>query len=88
MVCLKGTDTRYKTTQQVMKDTAMFRTLIVEDNVIFRRSLGEMIHRRFPFMSIDEAGEATEAREKVAAWCPDLIFMDIKLPGENGLELT
>ena len=88
MVCPKGIDTKYKTTQQVMKDTAMFRTLIVEDNVIFRCSLREMIHRRFPFMSIDEAGEGTEAREKVAAWCPDLIFMDIKLPGENGLELT
>ena len=66
----------------------MFRTLIVEDNVIFRRSLREMIHRRFPFMSFDEAGEGAEAREKVAAWCPDLIFMDIKLPGESGLELT
>jgi len=66
----------------------MFRTLIVEDNAIFRRSLREMIHRHFPFMSIDEAGEGTEAKEKIAACCPDLIFMDIKLPGENGLELT
>jgi DNA-binding NarL/FixJ family response regulator len=70
------------------EDTAMFRTLIIEDNVIFRRSLRAMIHRHFPFMSIDEAGEGTEAKEKVAACCPDLIFMDIKLPGENGLELT
>jgi DNA-binding NarL/FixJ family response regulator len=66
----------------------MFRTLIVEDNAIFRHSLREMIHRHFPFMSIDEAGEGGEAKEKVAACCPDLIFMDIKLPGENGLELT
>jgi DNA-binding NarL/FixJ family response regulator len=66
----------------------MFRTLIVEDNIIFRRLLREMIHRRFPFMCIEEAGEGTEAREKIAACCPDLIFMDIKLPGENGLELT
>ena len=66
----------------------MFQTLIVEDNIIFRHSLKEMIHRHFPFMSIDEAGEGTEAKEKVAACCPDLIFMDIKLPGENGLELT
>ena len=66
----------------------MFRTLIVEDNIIFRHSLKEMIHRHFPFMFIDEAGEGTEAKEKVAACCPDLIFMDIKLPGENGLALT
>jgi len=66
----------------------MFRVLIVEDNTIFRQSLKEMIVRHFPFMLIDEAGDGKEAREKVRTLCPDLIFMDIKLPGESGLELT
>jgi len=66
----------------------MFRTLIVEDNKIFRQSLKEMVGGRFAFMLIDEAGDGKEAREKVHTLCPDLIFMDIKLRGESGLELT
>ncbi len=39
-------------------------------------------------MEILEAADAAEAMKKIAARLPDLIFMDIKLPGENGLDLT
>jgi YesN/AraC family two-component response regulator len=39
-------------------------------------------------MTIEEAREGKEALEKVHAFEPDLIFMDIKLPGESGLELS
>ncbi len=66
----------------------MCLTLIVEDNAIFRRSLKEVLRTRFPTMAIEEAGDGKEALSKVQTFLPDLIFMDIKLPGENGLELT
>ena len=66
----------------------MFTTLIVEDNALFRRSLTELLARHFPFMRIDEAKDGSQAKEMLQDRCPDLIFMDIKLPGENGLELT
>ena len=39
-------------------------------------------------MEIFEAGDGEEAMQKINSDLPDLIFMDIKLPGENGLELT
>jgi YesN/AraC family two-component response regulator len=39
-------------------------------------------------MDIAEAENGKEALQKVETLRPDLIFMDIKLPGENGLELT
>jgi len=65
-----------------------FKTLIVEDNVSFRQTLLEILAARFPFMSIEEAGDGDEALQKLALFMPDLIFMDIKLPGENGLQLT
>ena len=39
-------------------------------------------------MLIEEAQGATEALQKIKVFLPDLIFMDISLPGENGLELT
>ena len=66
----------------------MFTTLIVEDNLSFRQSLRTMLSERFPDMSISEAGDADEALERIETPLPDLVFMDIRLPGGNGLELT
>ena len=66
----------------------MCKTLIVEDNSIFRQSLKEMLLSRFPGMHIVEAADAVEAVEKASRAFPDLIFIDIKLPDGNGLELT
>ena len=66
----------------------MFKTLIVEDNVTFRQSFKDVLHTRFPSMTLDEAGDGEEALRKIDALVPDIIFMDIKLPGENGLQVT
>ncbi len=66
----------------------MFRTMLVEDNVIFRKSLRDSLQLRFPSIEITEAGDGAEALEKVGSLPPNLILMDIRLPGENGLELT
>ncbi len=66
----------------------MFNILIVEDNISFRDSLKELLGTRFSRMVIEEAGDGNEAMQKVDLFHPDLIFMDIKLPGESGLELT
>ena len=64
------------------------RVLIVEDSTIFRKLLKETLHSRFPSMDILEAADGGEAMQRILSHPPDLIFMDIKLPGENGLELT
>ena len=66
----------------------MFKTLIVEDNVTFRRSLKELLCTRFPSMTVEEAVDGEEALQKIDASVPNLIFMDIKLPGESGLHVT
>ncbi len=66
----------------------MFKTLIVEDNIIFRQSLKEIVCRQFPSMLLKEATDGKEAIEKIHSFRPLLIFMGIKLPGENGLQLT
>jgi DNA-binding NarL/FixJ family response regulator len=62
--------------------------LLVEDNSTFRKSLREMLAFRFPGIEIDEASDGDEALQKLSNSCPDLIFMDIRLPGKNGLEIT
>ena len=68
--------------------TVTHKILIVEDNDSFRQALRSLLSSRYPSMSFREARDGKEALNEVAAFDPDLIFMDIKLPGENGLELT
>ncbi len=64
------------------------RTLIVEDNAFFRQSFKERLETLFPVMVIREAATANEALQEAKAFGPELIFMDIRLPDGNGLELT
>jgi DNA-binding NarL/FixJ family response regulator len=66
----------------------MVKTLIVDDNASFRQLLRGILDARFPSMEIEEAGDGKEAMAKLKSFHPGLVFMDIKLPGENGLELT
>jgi DNA-binding NarL/FixJ family response regulator len=62
--------------------------LIVEDNAIFRRTFKENLQKKIPNITIQEAEEGKGALEKVESFHPRLIFMDIRMPGENGLSLT
>ena len=64
------------------------RILIVEDNMAFRRFLREILESNFPSMKVTEVGGGEEALRQADACTPDLIFMDVRLPGENGLRLT
>ena len=66
----------------------MFKTMLVEDNPSFRQIVKNDLHDQFPSMDIIEAGDGVEAFQKIDSYPPNLIFMDIQLPGENGLELT
>jgi DNA-binding NarL/FixJ family response regulator len=65
-----------------------FRILIVEDNGLFRQAIREGLQLSFPGLAIDEATNGVEALKRVKASLPDLILMDIRLPGESGLELS
>jgi len=66
----------------------MATVLIVEDNLTFRHSLRDMLRERFGPMQFQEASDGLEARRFVKDGPPDLIFMDIRLSGDNGLEIT
>jgi len=66
----------------------MFNTLLVEDDISYRQTLSDILLLHFPLIAVDEAGDGKEALSKVEYLRPDLIFMDIHLPGKNGLEVT
>ena len=64
------------------------KVLIVEDNDRFRQAFKDNLQIVSPDLHIQEAVEGKECLEKVETFRPQLVFMDIRLPGENGLSLT
>ncbi len=66
----------------------MFKILIVDPNDPFRRSLKKVLISRFPFADIQEAADGREGLQLVEAFHPDLIFLEIHLPAETGLDLA
>ncbi len=64
------------------------KVLIVDDNTLFRKFLRETLHSRLPSLIISEAKNQEEALGITGTFLPDLIFVDIRLPDGNGLELT
>ena len=75
-------------TRNSAKTAAPYKVLIVEDNAPFRLWFRELLHTRFPSVDLHEARDGEEALRKAEEVSPDLIFMDVRLPGENGFELT
>ncbi len=74
--------------EKLMVRPGGLKVLIVEDNTLFRKLFKETLHDRFPSVEIHEAVNGEEALQKIETLRPNLIFMDIRLPGENGLKLT
>ncbi|MCP4628632.1 MAG: response regulator [bacterium] len=66
----------------------MFKILIVDPNDPFRRSLKKVLVNRFPLVEIREASDGNEGLEMVQNFSPNLIFLEIHLPSESGLDLT
>ena len=52
------------------------------------RSFKNLLCTRFPSIDVEEAADGKEAFQKIADHVPEIVFMDIKLPGENGLQIT
>jgi len=65
----------------------MFETLIVDNSAVFRESLKELLFRHFPAMSVLEAENGDAAWQRLDEVRPQLIFLDISLRDEDGLEL-
>lgn len=64
------------------------RLLLVDDHEVVRIGLKALLSRYPQFEVVAEAGDADEALEKVMACKPDVVVMDIRLPGRSGVEAT
>lgn len=64
----------------------MTKLLIVDDEQIERDGMQAILRKAFPELHIEQAKNGKLALEMAATLQPDLILMDIKMPGINGLE--
>jgi DNA-binding NarL/FixJ family response regulator len=62
------------------------RVLIVDDHAILREGVRALLQLHPDLEVVGEAGDGTEAIEKVGSLDPDVVLMDIAMPGLGGIE--
>ena len=64
------------------------RVLIVDDQAPFLRAMSAVIEETIGFKTVGEASSGEEAIMTADALLPDLVLMDVNLPGIDGVEAT
>lgn len=64
------------------------RVLVVDDHALVRLGLMTLIDDQADMQVVGEAGSASEAVRKVEQLQPDIVLMDIRMPGEGGIHAT
>ncbi len=63
------------------------KALLVDDERLARSELRRLLAAFPDIVLAGEAANAKQAREQIAALQPDLIFLDVQMPGETGMKL-
>ena len=64
------------------------RLLLVDDHALFREGLSALLAYQDDFSVVGEAEDAASALGQARALAPDIVLMDIELPGEDGVTAT
>lgn len=63
------------------------KTIIIDDERLARTELKKLLQEHSEIEIVDEAMNVEEGLEKIEFHNPDLIFLDIQMPGKTGFEL-
>jgi two-component system, LytTR family, response regulator len=64
------------------------RVLIVDDEPGARRRLQRLLSREADVAVVDSVGTGREALAAIAAHAPNLVFLDVQMPGMTGIEVV
>ena len=64
------------------------KILVVDDEPLARERLMRLLQKVAPTAEIEEAGNGGQALEQVAAAQPELVLLDIRMPGMDGIEVA
>ena len=67
--------------------SAPLRTVLVDDEPLARKRLRRMLDDLGATEIVGEAGSVPEARALIELSRPDLVFLDVQMPGEDGFAL-
>ncbi len=71
-----------------MTSDAPVRVLIVDDQALLRGSLRVLLETEPDLVVVGEAGTGADAVDLVQACSPDVVLMDVRMPGMDGIEAT
>src|SRR5437763_1606124 len=74
-------------TKSSFYQTQALQFLLVDDHAIVRDGVKQVLADAFPGATIAEAGDAKGALEFATKTKPDVVLLDISLPGQSGLEI-
>ena len=64
------------------------KALVVDDEELARRNVTVLLRNDPDVESIVECESGAEAIETIRRWQPDLVFLDVQMPGKTGLEVV
>ncbi len=64
------------------------RVMVVDDHSVVREGIRHVLADAAVYMVVGEAGSAAEAVASVAAWAPDVVILDVSMPGGSGLHVV
>lgn len=62
------------------------RVLLVDDHTLFRSGIKSLLQRNEDFEVVDEAGDGLEGIKRARSLKPDVVLLDLHMPGVSGLE--
>jgi DNA-binding NarL/FixJ family response regulator len=71
-----------------MKEKNPVRIMLVDDHSAFRQGLASLIGHESDVMVVAEAGDGHDALQAYRKTKPDVVLMDLRLPGISGVEAT
>jgi len=66
----------------------MIRTLVIDDEQPARERLKQLLSAHADVEVVGEADDGVQAAEKIAELTPDLVLLDIQMPGASGLDVA
>jgi DNA-binding NarL/FixJ family response regulator len=71
-----------------MSNSSPIRVLLVDDHALFRKGIASLLTAEPGFEVVGEAGDGLQAVALAQELMPDLIVMDVNMPGATGLDAT
>lgn len=86
----KSTDTgaaRAAARPPLRRGKPTIRVLLADDHTILRRTLSSFLESRDDFVVVGEASDGDQALRQTIALLPDVLLLDLNMPGKGGLEI-